>query len=351
MHSLQPDPLFTIVLHVVLAVLVHQSAANSMIRLDKNSGDADWDQFKRDYGKGYKDDDDEQVHKTAFMETRQRVHQHNAEYELGLHSFDMAINHLSDLTPEEYRVFSHGILRPEEEENAFSSSTSRFMPPMNDAHLPDHVDWREQGYVTPVKNQGSCGACWAFGATGALEGQHKRFTGDLVSLSEQNLIDCDTSDRGCNGGWVPTAFNYIKNNHGIDTESSYPYTGKQGKCKFNQTNVGATVTGWVILPENDTQALKTAVATIGPIASTIDASSKEFGSYKSGVVFFTGRCDSLDHGVLIVGYGTDPKYDDYWIVKNSWGTGWGEDGYIRVARNRTDHNSCWLAYKPTYPVV
>jgi len=232
-------------------------------------------------------------------------------------------------------------------------NSSRFLPPMNVGDVPESVDWRDHGYVTPVKDQKSCGSCYAFSATGALEGQHMRATSVLVSLSERNLVDCSFmyGNNGCSGGNPENAFKYIKENDGIDTESSYPYTDiEKQECKFKQSTVGAEDTGYVNLESGDEDALKVAVATQGPISVGIDALHRSFKMYKSGV-YDEENCSSerLDHAVLVVGYGTDPVHGDYWLVKNSWGTGWGEDGYIRMSRNK--NNQCGIATDASYPLV
>merc|ERR1719362_2512481 len=193
------------------------------------------------------------------------------------------------------------------------------------------VDWVKEGYVTGVKNQAQCGSCWAFSATGSLEGQHFKKTGKLVSLSEQNLVDCEKQDFGCMGGLMAHAFAYIEKNNGIDTESSYPYTAKTGKkCLFKPKDVGATLQSYKTIPTGKEDELQKAVASVGPVSVAIDASQRSFHFYKKGV-YYEPDCSSirLDHGVLAVGYGTDTG-KDYWMVKNSWGTTWGMEGYIQT---------------------
>jgi len=215
--------------------------------------------------------------------------------------------------------------------------------------LPAEVDWRNEGWVTPVKNQGQCGSCWSFSATGALEGQNFNKTGVLVSLSEQNLIDCSTANYGCNGGDIDYAFQYVEGNGGIDTETAYPYTGQQGSCHYNAANSAAGCSGWVDLPSGDEDALQQAVATVGPISVAIDASSIMFQLYHSGI-YQNPFCSStnLDHAVLVVGYGTS-NGQPYWLVKNSWGTSWGQQGYFMMARN--DGNMCGIATSSSYPTM
>ncbi|GBL76476.1 Cathepsin L [Araneus ventricosus] len=212
-----------------------------------------------------------------------------------------------------------------------------------DAVVPDSVDWRNESAVTPVKNQGSCGSCYAFSATGALEGQHKLKRGKLVSLSEQNIIDCSMrqGNDGCGGGSMDSAFQYVMVNGGLDSEKSYPYKGKVGRCSYKRKYSATNCLGYSDIIPRDEDTLKIAVAIVGPISVGIDASHDSFQLYKGGI-YDEPLCSStnLDHGVLAVGYGTQDG-QDYWLVKNSWGSTWGEDGYIKMSRNK--NNQCGIA--------
>lgn len=260
------------------------------------------------------------------------------------------MNHYGDLLPHEFSGLMNGYRMDLKQSSGLRGA--HYITPAN-VELPKNVDWRTGGAVTPVKNQGQCGSCWSFSTTGALEGQHFRKTGKLVSLSEQNLIDCSTSygNHGCNGGLMDFAFAYIKDNGGIDTEESYPYEGEDDTCRYNKRNRGATDIGFVDVPQGDEDALKGAIATIGPVAVAIDASQSSFQFYSEGV-YSEPNCSpmNLDHGVLAVGYGTDENTgEDYWLVKNSWGEEWGDQGYIRMARNKD--NMCGIASSASYPQV
>ena len=274
------------------------------------------------------------------------VNLHNLEYSMGKHTYTLGMNEFAHMTNKEFGKFFNGY---KARANGFQSC-SKFLPAEN-IMMPTKVDWRDQGYVTPVKNQKQCGSCWAFSTTGSLEGQHFKKTGTLNSLSEQNLVDCSgpQGNMGCNGGLMDQAFAYIKENGGIDLESCYPYKAEDGKCKFDKTCIGATCTGCVdVMSGNETQ-LQQAAATVGPISVAIDASHSSFQLYRSGV-YNERFCSSerLDHGVLVVGYGTYSN-KDYWLVKNSWGETWGLKGYIMMSRNKK--NQCGIATAASYPLV
>lgn len=215
--------------------------------------------------------------------------------------------------------------------------------------LPKSVDWRQHGAVTDVKDQGMCGSCYTFASTGALEGQFFIKSGNLVSLSEQYLVDCSPNE-GCERGSIFEAIQYVRDN-GIATEADYPYNAKTGFCSRYAVNRNLpTVQDFLNIPSGDEDKLKEAIATVGPIAVSMDADHDSFHHYKSGI-YYEEACSSVNHthAVLIVGYGTDEHERDYYIVKNSWGDSWGEGGYFRISRNH--HNHCGLATYPIFPTV
>lgn len=318
--------------------------------IDLVSGE--WDLYKTQFSKKYDNEIEERYRMKIYMENKHRIALHNKMFQRGEVTYDLEMNHYGDLLHHEFLSRMNGfkrnlsLLRADDNRDAVT-----FIPPYN-VTVPELVDWRTEGAVTDVKDQGQCGSCWAFSATGSLEGQHYRATKKLVSLSEQNLVDCSGKygNNGCNGGMMDFAFKYVKENKGIDLESAYKYEGHDDKCRYNPKMSGATDKGYVDIAEGDEAKLKIAVATVGPISVAIDASHESFQFYKSGV-YFQKHCSSteLDHGVLVVGYGTSEKGEDYWLVKNSWGTVWGDEGYIKMARNKK--NACGIATQASYPLV
>ena len=275
------------------------------------------------------------------------IEAHNKLADEGKETYWMGMNHLGDMTREEVVHTLNGFISKDYYEN----STNSFKPSQNFVPV-DNVDWRTKGAVTPVKNQGQCGSCWAFSATGSLEGQHFLKDGQLVSLSEQNLIDCSKSkdgNQGCYGGLMDYAFEYVIHNKGIDTEASYPYQAENHKCCFSSANIGATEKSYRNIFKGSVLALVEASSKIGPISAGMDASWGSFHMYKKGV-YSESKCSSrkLDHGVLVIGYGTTEDGEEYFLVKNSWGTKWGMDGYFMISRK---HNMCGIASQASYPIV
>ncbi|BFZ16154.1 hypothetical protein BsWGS_19193 [Bradybaena similaris] len=320
------------------------------LTLASASLEANWAVYKKTHKKIYSEDEDA-ARRLIWQTNLRMIEEHNELYAQGLSSFYLGENHFTDMTTEEFNNQMKGlkINKDLKINKPLNRATFRAKPHLDE--LPDQVDWRTKGYVTSVKDQGQCGSCWAFSTTGSLEGQHFKATGKLVSLSESNLVDCARfgGNDGCRGGNVDTAFQYIISNKGIDTEAGYPYIPRNGICNFNRTNIGATIKSYTDVEAADEDALKQAVAEIGPISVSIDANTTSFRFYNGGVLD-DSKCSStdLDHAVLIVGYGTQ-EGTDYWIVKNSWGSNWGDHGYILMARNK--NNQCGIATAATYPIV
>lgn len=219
-------------------------------------------------------------------------------------------------------------------------------------HPPDSFDWRDENVLTPIKNQKSCGSCWAFAAIAVLEFHHFIKTSKLLELSMQQLLDCSNDNFGCDGGDYEETFNYLMNTE-IASEVDYPYKGRKGHCRqddVKKTNV--KIYGYATVAPNE-EALKRAVHQFGPIAVQINTSPESFQYYSKGVyddTRCTGSESDLDHAVVVVGYGHDTHSKlDYWIIRNSWSEKWGEDGYMRLARNR--NNLCGVAMKAAFPLL
>jgi C1A family cysteine protease len=316
-------------------------AATALGATAQNPTDADRKEFAdwmKQYGKTYDSNGEEENRLQTYLENRAvaaKLSEENPLAEFGANAF-------SDLSEKEFAVYHNSA-------NFYAMSNKTLVPQWPDYSdeevteaLASSIDWVSKGAVTPVKNQGQCGSCWAFSATGNIEGQWKLAGHPLTSVSEQQLVDCDhNGDEGCQGGLPENAFKYVKA-HGLETEQQYSYTGRGGSCRASGKGA-VSISGQTSVSHNEGQML-TFLQQKGPIAIGVDAS--KFQTYRGGVL--TGcQAGQLDHGVLIVGYGTSGG-QTYWKIKNSWGKSWGESGYIRVAYGKS---SCGLNQDPTSSVV
>lgn len=309
----------------------------------------EWETWKISNLKRYSSETEENFRLKIYMENKAKIERHNQRAHSGQHRYFLKMNQYGDMLHHEFRRTMNGYRGYE---NRTISQGATYLKAAHVESLPKNVDWRQLGAVTKVKDQGDCGSCWSFSTTGALEAMHFRKTGKLVSLSEQNLIDCSRQfgNYGCEGGLMDFAFQYIKDNGGIDTERSYPYEGEEDVCRYNPKFKGAWDIGFVDIAPGNEEDLKQAVATQGPCSVAIDASHETFQFYSHGV-YHDESCspDNLDHGVLVVGYGEEEDGEKYWLIKNSWSEGWGDQGYIKITRDKG--NMCGVATSASYPLV
>jgi len=285
--------------------------------------------FLKEYNKVY-EGDEVQYRFSVFKSTMDTIDEHNK----GNHTWTMGINQFSDLTPTEFeRIYLGYIHRPNAQRNEADLSG-----------LPtaDEIDWTTRGAVTPIKDQGQCGSCWAFSTTGSTESANFLSKGSLKSLSEQQLVDCSGSygNQGCNGGLMDNAFKYyLGRGKGAALESDYPYVGRDQSCK--SFTAAVEISKYTDVPAKSEDGLKTAV-TQQPVSVAVDA--RKWQNYRGGVFSGCGLLTQLDHGVLAVGYSDG----QYWKIKNSWGTSWGESGFIRITYGK---NECGVSNAASWPTV
>ncbi|XP_073309084.1 cysteine protease RD19A-like [Primulina huaijiensis] len=309
--------------------------------LDENSllnADHHFAIFKRRFNKAYRTQEEHDYRFSVFRDNLHRARRHQKLDPSAVHG----VTQFSDLTSREFRSQFLGVNR---RLRLPSDAHKADILPTND--LPTDFDWRDHGAVSPVKNQGSCGSCWSFSTTGAVEGAHFLATGKLESLSEQQLVDCDhecdpedkdSCDSGCNGGLMNSAFEYTLKAGGLMPEKDYPYTGTdRGACKFDKTKIAAKVANFSVVSLDEDQIAANLVKH-GPLAVALNAVYMQ--TYMRGVSCPYICSKQLDHGVLLVGYGSSGyapirmKEKQYWIIKNSWGENWGENGYYKICRGR-----------------
>ncbi|KAH3762644.1 cathepsin L1 [Pelomyxa schiedti] len=293
-----------------------------------------FDEWTHQYGRTYATRQERLHRYNVWRSNLQLVTDHNSNSK---NTWTLGMNQFADLTVDEYRAMLS------------APRTHAAVEAVNSVQAVTPVDWRDQGKVCPIKNQGSCGSCWAFSAIASIESCYAIDNNvDPICLSEQQLVDCagiKYGDLGCGGGLPDNAFRFVMDN-GCETEEEYPYTAKRGTCVEDASKYVVHIGGLTDIPSGDEAALQEAVVK-APVSVAIDASLASFQLYKDGI-YCPDKCSNvtLDHGVDVVGQNTDNK-EDYYIVKNSWGTSWGIQGYIWMCANK--NNNCGIATEASYP--
>jgi KDEL-tailed cysteine endopeptidase len=311
--------------------------------IDENDDWIHFTQFQQRFSKKYADIDEMKHRFQIFSDNFRHITLHNQDRQ---RNFSMSVNQFADLTQSEFQILYVGSIKPTLGSYGCKPFTG------NGAGTPESIDWRQKGAVTEVKDQGICGSCWTFSGTGAIEGVWSISKGQLLDLSEQQLVDCATGlaygSYGCSGGQINGAFRYVAQ-YGQCALTDYPYTAKDGTCQ--KCNSVVSISGCADVETNNQLALKSAVSK-QPVSVAIEADTRYFQFYSGGILTSSSCGTDLDHGVLVVGYGVENS-QKYWLVKNSWGTSWGENGYIRIARtdSTNDPGICGVAMDPSFPVV
>ncbi|OON23731.1 papain family cysteine protease [Opisthorchis viverrini] len=310
-----------------------------------------WEQFKHEFNRNYTDSKEETKRMNLFCRSFLLIRKHNMAYNKGKELYKLGINEFSDKTSEES---NHNCISDLElpDTTEFESTYQ-----MISAEPPKSIDWRQYGAVTPVRHQGGCGCCWAFAIVGSIESHYFLHRRNLYTLSPQQVVDCSLpyGTRGCNGGYLPWGYRYINQTGGLEQERDYPYvSGRTGrpnpKCLFDKSKVAAKIVGLVAVPLYNEKAMTQAVGFHGPVAVLINSSPETFRRYREGI-YDDASCGSnirqLGHAMLVVGYGEEDGVP-FWIIKNTYGTKWGDNGYIRVRRGV---NRCGVATSALYPRI
>lgn len=356
----------------------------------------DFEAWKAKYEKNYETPEEDDRRKSIFEANCKVVDDHNDEFKKGKVGFDLEKNHFMDMDTEEFVQLNTGVRKkksdapegydypkpdipfdsgePAGKRRIRSESDTQSLPetpssslfgqkfkrqlPVN-PKLPTNpkgkggkskgpkqiaddgskldVDWRSKGAVTGVKDQGSCASCWAFASAGVIEAQHFLKTGKLISFSEQNLVDCVKDNDACDGGHMTNAFEWIKDNKGVNLNDQYPYEANEKSCRFKKASAQGAITKFAEIDEGDEKELERVIREVGPVAVGLDAAQKSFQLYKSGV-YYDAKCEQeVNHAILLVGYGKTPKGEEFWLGKNSWDYDWGENGYVKIAKNKNNH--------------
>ncbi|KAL6197240.1 hypothetical protein ACLB2K_032849 [Fragaria x ananassa] len=339
--------------HVILAIFISFGTLASQATthaLYEASIAQKHEQWMAKHGRVYPDSSEKERRLAIFTKNVEFVEKFNKQ---GNKTYKLSINKFSDMTNEEFIRHHTGYKVPNNSSTSTSFKNNSFQyQSLADTDIPTSMDWREQAAVTGIKDQGRCGACWAFTVVAAVEGLTKIKTGQLISFSEQQLVDCSHQNGGCRGGSLEIAYEYVIQNGGIAREENYQYQGTDMEtCDTNkESEHAAQITAYEQVPSRSENDLLKAVS-MQPVSISIAAYGPDFQHYSNGV--FSGDCGThLDHAVTAIGYGTTEDGIPYWLLKNSWGEHWGESGYMRILRNSdAPEGMCGLAMNAFYPTA